>query len=239
MVRCMAPIHSKLRADLALALHYRFQWPVVPDDLYMAGYKSKSNVQILYDLFCKSPEGKRFHLHHRCQVNVQVVFTNHFCALQGITADIVWASVTDFVKNISFFNSMLDDPDATSMIKFGPKGLGFVIDGLCIAFRLLPSLSFEFPSPSQPELFILTGSIYKLVIKFKNDSDTPGAEIYMPDGFRDFIGSVVRLDRSTSQCFSASGSHEVFYVLRELITLLLTRLLRRTIGSTFVFLRSS
>ncbi|EIM79120.1 uncharacterized protein STEHIDRAFT_116778 [Stereum hirsutum FP-91666 SS1] len=151
-------------------------WPLVPADLYMDGYKAKSSVQILYDLFCKNPE--------------------------GITADIVWASVTDFFNNISFFNSMLDDPDASTMIKFGPKGLGFIIDGLCIAYRLLPSISFQFPRPSQDELIVLTGNLYKLIVKFKEDSDTPGPDMYSPDGFRDFISSVVRLDKSTSQCFA-------------------------------------
>lgn len=99
---------------------------------------------------------------------------------------------------------MLDDPDASTMIKFGPKGLGFIIDGLCIAYRLLPSISFQFPRPSQDELIVLTGNLYKLIVKFKEDSDTPGPDMYSPDGFRDFISSVVRLDKSTSQCFAVS-----------------------------------
>lgn len=110
--------------------------------------------------------------------------------------------VGGMVDNLSFLNVLVDvnDPDMASAVQFGPYGLGFIIDGLRIAFTILPNVSS--PDPPLASILLLCHNLLKFVNTFKADSTTPGYDIHSPPAFRRLISTLNSLETSKVEYFS-------------------------------------
>lgn len=122
--------------------------------------------------------------------------------------------VRSMVDNLLFLNVLVNvnDPDMASALHFGPYGLDFIIDGLRIAFTILPNVVSPDPPPSS--ILLLCHNLLALVKSFKADPGTPGYDIHTPPGFRNLISTLNSLETSKVAYFSVR--------LRRLLPILLS-----------------